>query len=91
MDAFIQDNPRVWRDVENGYLDGSLMAACGRSERALRLLRQSVSGGYCAHDAMLSDPLWASVRGTLEFRALLADAKACRDRFAAHVGRSSAP
>ncbi len=54
---------------EMKYHQGTLLAACGEKQIAFAFLRQAVAGNYCAHQALQSDPLLASVRGDPEFRA----------------------
>jgi eukaryotic-like serine/threonine-protein kinase len=73
------DNP----DPENRYLFATSMAYCGEKEVALRLLKSSIAGRYCAYAALQKDPLLASLRGTPEFAKLLSAAKRCQDGFLA--------
>lgn len=53
----------------------------GKKEHALDLLKSAVAGHYCAYDGLRNDSIWAKLRGTPEFDALIADAKKCRDDF----------
>jgi serine/threonine protein kinase len=70
-------------DREPRYSVGALLAACGQSEAALRLLQNAVEHNYCAYTALQADPLLASIRTRPEFGETLASAKACQARFMA--------
>ncbi len=59
------------------------MAACGRKDTALRLIKSAIDGHYCAYAALQSDPLMATLRGDPEFNQLLAAAKNCQSNFVA--------
>ena len=74
-------------DSENRYLFATSMAYCGGKEAALRLLKSSIAGHYCAYTALQKDPLLASLRGTPEFAQLLSEAKQCQDSFLAERAR----
>jgi hypothetical protein len=49
----------------------------------MKMLKRAVDGGFCAYAGLQSDSLWAPLRGTAEFKDLVAEAKGCRDRFMA--------
>ena len=70
-------------DAENRYLISSDFAFCGQKDVALRLLKSSVAGKYCAYTAMQNDPMFATLRGTPEFTELLSAAKQCQSDFLA--------
>ena len=70
-------------DPENRYWDATLMAACGKQDIAVRLLKSAIDGHYCAYTALQSDPLMATLRGDPEFNQLLAAAKNCQSNFVA--------
>jgi len=76
-------------DAENRYVFGSTFAYCGQKDVAIRLLKSSIAGNYCAYTALQNDPLLTNVRGTPEFGAILDAAKRCRSDFVAE--RSKAP
>ncbi|HEY1679120.1 MAG TPA: protein kinase, partial [Candidatus Sulfotelmatobacter sp.] len=78
----LQSNP----DPENRYLFASDLAFCGQDDVALRLLKSSIEGKYCAYQAMQQDAIWASLRDLPEFKQILAEAKQCRDKFVAETG-----
>ncbi len=59
------------------------MAACGRKDLALHLIKSAIDGRYCAYTALQKDPLMASLRGTQEFNQLLTAARECRSNFIA--------
>ncbi len=73
-------------DPENRYLFASDLAFCGEKEVALRLLKSSVEGNYCAYQAMQQDNVWASLHDLPEFKQILAEAKQCQDKFMAETG-----
>ena len=68
-------------DPELFYYQGSILAFCGQKERAVRLLRGAISGGYCSYSALLSDPLLAKLRETSVFDQLLMEAHGCQQKF----------
>jgi len=76
-------------DPENRFLFASDMAFCGEREIALHVLKTSVEGHYCAYQALQSDPLLVSIRGTPEYNNLLSAAKQCQDNFLAERDRTS--
>jgi hypothetical protein len=57
------------------------MAACGKQDIAMRLVRSAIEGRYCAYAALQTDPLMASLRSAPEFAQLLAAAKDCQNNF----------
>ncbi len=60
------------------YYEGAVLASCGEKQIAYEFLRTAVRGGYCAHDALLEDPLLAGVRGEPEFAGIVQEAAACQ-------------
>ena len=68
-------------DPENRYWDATLMAACGKQDIAVRLLKSAIEGHYCAYAALQTDPLLASCGATPEFSQLLSAAKECQNNF----------
>ena len=70
-------------DPENRYWDATLMAACGKPDIAMPLLKSAVAGHYCAYTALQTDPLTAKLRSAPEFNQLLSAAKECQDNFLA--------
>ncbi|MGC2185228.1 MAG: protein kinase [Terriglobales bacterium] len=76
-------------DPENRYWDATLMAACGKQDIAVRLVRSAIEGRYCAYAALQHDPLMASIRSTPEFPQLLSTAKACQNNFLAERAQVS--
>jgi serine/threonine protein kinase len=65
-------------DAEAWYRVGALMAACGQSEPALRLLRAAVQQNYCAYGALLDDPLLKDLRKETAFNQVLTQAGNCQ-------------
>ena len=76
-------------DPENRYWDGALMAACGKPDIAVRLLKSAIAGRYCAYAALQKDPLLATMRNTPEFPQLLSAAKECQNNFLAERAQVS--
>ncbi len=68
-------------DSENRYWDATLMAACGKQDIAVRLVKSAIEGRYCAYSALQTDPLMASLRSAPEFPGLLSAAKECQNNF----------
>jgi hypothetical protein len=65
-------------DAEAWYHVGSLLAACGQSEPALRLLKAAVQQNYCAYSALLDDPLLKDLRKETAFNEVLTAAANCQ-------------
>ena len=65
-------------DAEAWYHVGALMAACGQSEPALRLLKAAVQQNYCAYGALLDDPLLKDLRKETAFNEVLTQAGNCQ-------------
>ena len=78
-------------DSEAPYFVATAAAFCGLQDFALRQAQRAVAENYCAVDGLSRDPLFAATRERPEFAALLRDARACRDRFAADQARSNEP
>ena len=74
------------QDSELKYYQGTLLAACGEKQIAYTFLRKAVVENYCAHEALLSDPLLAGVREDAEFRQIVQAAADCQQKFAAAQG-----
>ena len=65
-------------DPEPWYHIAALMAACGQKDPALRLLKAAVQQNYCAHDALLDDPLLKDLRKETAFNEVLTAASNCQ-------------
>jgi len=65
-------------DPENWYHIGALMAACGRNESAIRLLKAAVQQNYCAYSALLDDPLLKNLRKETAFNDVLVAGSNCQ-------------
>jgi tetratricopeptide (TPR) repeat protein len=70
-------------DPENRYWDAALMAACGKPDIAIPLIKSAIAGHYCAYTALQTDPLIAKLRSAPEFNQLLSAAKECQNNFLA--------
>jgi serine/threonine protein kinase len=65
-------------DAEAWYRVGSLMAACGQNEPALRQLKAAVQQNYCAYEALLDDPLLKNLRKETAFNEVLTAGANCQ-------------
>jgi serine/threonine protein kinase len=65
-------------DPEAWYHVGALMASCGQSEPALRLLKAAVQQNYCAYTALLDDPLLKDLRKETAFNEVLTAGANCQ-------------
>jgi TolB-like protein/predicted Ser/Thr protein kinase len=72
-------------DPEPKYNSGAILSFCGQKESAFRLLKSAIEQNYCAYSALQRDPLLEKLRGTPEFKQLLAAAKECQNRFLAET------
>jgi eukaryotic-like serine/threonine-protein kinase len=68
-------------DAELWYHVGALMAACGQNDSALRLLKAAVQQNYCAHSALLDDPLLKPLRKETAFNEVLTASSNCENVF----------
>ena len=65
-------------DAELWYHVGALAAYCGQNEAALRLLKAAVQQNYCAHSALLDDPLLKDLRKETAFNEVLTAGSNCQ-------------
>jgi len=70
-------------DPEDKYDMGEALAFCGQKDAALKVIKSSIEGNYCAYLALRTDPLLASLRNAPEFPDLLKAARRCQDTFLA--------
>jgi serine/threonine protein kinase len=70
--VMMEPDPEAWYHV------GALMAYCGQREPALRLLKAAVQQNYCAHSALLDDPLLKDLRKETAFSDVLTAASNCQ-------------
>jgi TolB-like protein len=71
--VMVEPDPEAWYHV------GALMAYCGQSEPALRLLKAAVQQNYCAYTALLDDPLLKDLRKQTSFDVVLTSASNCQN------------
>jgi len=74
-------------DPEVSYTFGALAAYCRQNDSAFRLIKSAIDRNYCATDALQSDPLLATLRGTPEFGQLVSAANQCQSRFRAETNQ----
>jgi hypothetical protein len=70
--VMMEPDPEAWYHV------GALMAYCGQSEPALRLLKAAVQQNYCAYTALLDDPLLKNLRKETAFNEVLTAGAGCQ-------------
>ncbi|MGO9439627.1 MAG: protein kinase domain-containing protein [Terriglobales bacterium] len=70
--VMMEPDPEAWYHV------AALMAACGQGQPALRLLKAAVQQNYCAHSALLDDPLLKDLRKDTSFNEVLTAASNCQ-------------
>jgi serine/threonine protein kinase len=68
------------------FYEGTVLAACGEKQIAYTFLRKAVADRYCAHEALLADPLLATVRQDPEFQGIVQAAAACQQKFTSAEG-----
>jgi TolB-like protein/tRNA A-37 threonylcarbamoyl transferase component Bud32 len=73
------------RDSEQKTWWAGWMAYVGARDAALKLMAKSVEQNYCGAVAAETDPLYAGLRGSPEFREIMSRAHQCRDKFLQHV------
>jgi serine/threonine protein kinase/TolB-like protein len=81
LEKIVRDNESsvmMEPDAEAWYHVGTLMAACGQNEPALRLLKAAVQQNYCAYSALLDDPLLKNLRKETAFNEVLTAASNCQ-------------
>ncbi|HTU41209.1 MAG TPA: protein kinase [Candidatus Aquilonibacter sp.] len=65
-------------DPEAWYHVGALMAYCGQTDSAMRLLKAAVQQNYCAYSALLDDPLLQDLRKDPAFDQVLTAGSECQ-------------
>jgi tetratricopeptide (TPR) repeat protein len=81
FDKLVRDNEAsvmIEPDPESWYHVGALMAYCGQKDAALRLLKAAVQQNYCAHSALLDDPLLKGLRKETAFNEVLTASSNCQ-------------
>ena len=73
--VIMEPDPELW------YHQAALMAACGQTEPALRLLKAAVQQNYCAYSALLEDPLLKDLRKDTAFNEVLTASGNCQAVF----------
>ncbi|HEY6372347.1 MAG TPA: protein kinase [Candidatus Sulfotelmatobacter sp.] len=73
--VMMEPDPELW------YHQAALMAACGQSEPALRLLKLAVQQNYCAYSGLLEDPLLKDLRKETAFNEVLTASSNCQAVF----------
>ncbi len=68
-------------DPETHYVVAYDLLFCGQRELALRMIRTSIAGHYCAYEGLRNDSAWEKLRDTPEFQDLLPAAKKCQKEF----------
>ena len=76
-------------DPEVSYVLAPEFLFCGQKDLALRLLKNSIAGHYCAYTGLQNDSALAKLKGRPEFNDLLSDAKKCQSDFIAQRSQPS--
>jgi TolB-like protein len=74
-------------DPEVSYVVAANFVFCGHNDLALRMIKSSITRGYCAYPGLQNDSMWAKLRGTPEFSELLPAAKKCQSDFLAQISQ----
>jgi serine/threonine protein kinase len=74
-------------DPEVSYVLAFDYSYCGQNDIAIKLLRKSVAGAYCAATGLERDPGLAKLRTFPEYADILAEASRCRDTFLSQRGQ----
>jgi hypothetical protein len=81
--AALADGVKPSLDPEINYFSAAHLAYCGQTRAASGLLERAIAAGYCSYPAIDSDPLFASLRATPEFKGIRSAALACQNAFLA--------
>jgi tetratricopeptide (TPR) repeat protein len=82
LDRIVQDAEMSSdADPEYFYHEGSIVAYCGKTEVAFRMLKAAISRDYCAYSDLQSDPLLAKLRAIPEFGQLVSSARECPSKY----------
>ena len=76
-------------DPEVHYVVAPDFLACGQKDLAIRLLKTSIAGHFCASTGLQNDSAFAKLRGTPEFNELLSAAKQCQSDFLAQRSQAT--
>ena len=79
----VEKEAMAFRDPEPKFGQAGLFNHCLGNDFTERLAKSSIAGGFCAYDYLQMDPLMAEFRKSPQYPPLLAEAKACRDKFLA--------
>jgi hypothetical protein len=73
----------AYRDPEPKFSQAGSFNPCLGNAFTARLMRSAIEGGFCGYDQLQLDPMLRGFRQSVEYPALLAQAKQCQDRFIA--------
>jgi tetratricopeptide (TPR) repeat protein len=73
----------AYRDPEPKFSQAGSFNRCLGNAFTARLMRSAIEGGFCGYDQLRIDPMLRGFRLSVEYPALLAQAKQCQDRFIA--------
>lgn len=76
-------------DSEDEYEIGAMLSFAGQSDRALRIIGDSIRRGYCAVPMLESDPLLADLRARPRFKEIESRAATCRQNFLNYIAAGS--
>jgi adenylate cyclase len=73
----------AYRDPEPKFSQARTFNPCLGNAFTARLMRSAIEGGFCGYDHLQLDPMLRGFRQSVEYPAILAQAKQCQDRFLA--------
>src|SRR6201997_1141002 len=73
----------TFKDPEPRFSQDSHYSACRPNAVTAALMKGAIADGFCGYGALEVDPLLADFRKSAQYPALLAQAKACQDKFLA--------
>lgn len=73
----------IYKDPEPKFNQAGLFNRCMGNDFTARVTKAAIEDGYCSYDYLQMDPILAEFRKSPQYPPLLAQAKACRDRFLA--------
>jgi tetratricopeptide (TPR) repeat protein len=76
-------------DPAPGYIQGAILAYCGKTDAAAQTIKSAIERNYCSNSGLQSDPLLANLRTTSQFAGLQSAAAECQRKFLAE--RSQVP
>ena len=83
LDRALEDS-----DHEPAYVIAGDAHLCGQNDKAMRLLKYAIEGGYCGYTGMKKDRALVPLAGLPEFNDLLSKAQKCHDNFRIEMAKA---